>query len=140
MSDGPARLGARVFVPHQPHPWQSVLQDNIALLGEFGKVVFLAECDSRPDRNSIAVSARLDEALDDFDPERDFLAWTAGDPATLLMAGAALGRRQITSCKFLRYERHANSVSKFIPVDMALGPAPTNWDRPPQTVIKTCKE
>lgn len=131
--------GARVFVPHQPHEWQSVLQDNIQLLRSFGEVVFLAECHSRPDRNSTAVSARMDDILQDFDPERDYLAWTAGDPTTLLMAGVALGRRQITSCKFLRYERHSNSLAKFIPVDMQLGPDAVDWDRPPQRPVP-CKE
>jgi hypothetical protein len=79
---------------------------NITPLYEHGAIVMLlSSADPRPISNPTLALQLIEDRLEAFNPDHDFLAWAGGDTIAAMLAGVALERRGIDAVTWLRYDR-----------------------------------
>lgn len=116
-----------VYLIAQPSVSRSKKPIDLGPLYEHGDVqVVLPQGDSpcfTPDK-SFAV---MEQRLDAFDPDIDFLVWAGGDTLSAVFAGMLLAERDIWSFAWLRYERartpdgqRTDDGAKYVPIEVDL--------------------
>lgn len=118
----------RVFLIAQPSIPKNGRFPDLAPLAEYGDIKVVIEIGDYPAFKPGEAWQRVARRLQDFDAERDYLAWAGGDTLSALMAGAALTQMGHRRFRWLRFERGVNketgerdpSTGKYTPVDVQL--------------------
>ena len=92
-------MKSRVFVINEPN------FRDMSSAKEFGELVTVLQTVDAPSHSPMDCTAKIAEALADFDEDRDYIVWAGGDPAGLLLVGIIMGRYEIQEFNFLRWER-----------------------------------
>lgn len=94
-----------VYLIAQPTVKKDGKLPNLEPLEYHGKVRIILPGTSKPSRTPATTLTELEDALEHFDPARDFIAWAGGDTLAALMVGVVLERMEIMTFNWLRYDR-----------------------------------
>ena len=128
---GAAATLPRVFIIQQPRPKADGWTPSFDSAAKYGGLHYIFNKDERAEADPKAAMERVETALMDFNPEKDYILPTIfGDPATtwvtLLFLGPYLWERGFDTIKFLYWSRGkgpegmSNDVGYYKPVEVPL--------------------
>jgi len=98
----------RVHVVQSPRQSQSDFSYDLSPALPYGVISTIFAIDFQPSHNIERALEILDEALEDFDPDKDYFVWIGGDPAGLVLLTSWLSSHDIESVQFLRWDKDRN--------------------------------
>lgn len=96
----------RVFITQQPRPNGQGWMPNLSPAAQYGRFVFVFGEADRPWCNPEASVEKAQAALQDFDPDEDYILYpNSGDPAGMWIMLTVLARFPLDKIKVLYWER-----------------------------------
>jgi len=103
-----------VYVTQRPIPNKNTgWTPNLSPASQYGKLVYVFDNDKSVFSNPHKSLEKAKDALEDFNPDRDFLLWpNSGDPAALWVCIHALGGSGVPCINYLYWERGFDEAGK----------------------------
>jgi hypothetical protein len=101
-------------------------QADVSPAARYGDIQFVLSPGDRTSSTPELSLRKLVKAMDNFDPDKDFIVWSGGDPLSAMLTGAVLMELGITRFKFLRFEKNrgrdanGSGAGYYVPVDVDL--------------------
>lgn len=80
-------------------------QADVSPAASYGTIRFVLTPGDRTSSTPELSLPKLFAALEDFDPDKDYILWSGGDPLSSILTGVVLAELGITKFKFLRFEK-----------------------------------
>ena len=96
-------MTSRVFVLQA-----TKFQADVSPAAVYGQIRFVLSAGDRSCSNPELSLEKLYSALEDFNPNEDFIVWAGGDPLSAILAGMVLLDLGVTKFRFLRFEKNRN--------------------------------
>ncbi len=116
-----------VYLIAQPTVKRDGKLPNLEPLAVWGRVQVLLPAGDSPTFTPIRTYDRMEDRLQDYDPEKDFLVWAGGDTLAAVFLGGLLADMGIDKFTWLRYERpklpdgsRTDVGAKYVPVTIDL--------------------
>lgn len=84
-------------------------QADVSPAAVYGEIRFVLSAGDRTCSNPELSMEKLRRALEDFEPNRDFIVWAGGDPLSAIAAGMVLLELGIRKFRFLRFEKNRHT-------------------------------
>jgi hypothetical protein len=96
----------RVFITQQPAPARSGWMPNLTPAERYGALEYVFSAEYQPYLYPQKALRQAEEALRDFDPERDYVLWpNTGCPMAAWAVMLTLGRKGLRQIKALKFDR-----------------------------------
>lgn len=112
-----------VYFFQQPVPNGHGWTPDLSPAAPFGMFEFVFSSTDRPCQNPLEARLKADNALRDFNPEKDYICWSnAGDVFCIYAAVASLTQRGIRSVKALVWHKPRNhdEQGRYVPTEVPL--------------------
>lgn len=97
---------SRVFVTQQPKPNKANWTPNLSPATNYGAIHFIFSGGDRPASDPVAAMFIASEALEDFNPDRDYVLWPNGvDPFSIWAVLLVLAKKGHNKIRGLNWER-----------------------------------
>ena len=97
------QMTSRVFFPVELPASRS--DRDLSSANRYGAIHFVISSRNTPSLMPGPAMLEARQNLCDFDPAKDYLSWSGGDPLAMLLVGAVLAENGVRDVKFLRYDR-----------------------------------
>lgn len=94
-----------VYLIAQPTVKRNGVQPDLTPLAKFGDVKVVLPSGDNPSRRPSHAVRVIDDRLNNFNPDTDFLVWAGGDTLSAIMVGYLLAEYHITVFTWLRFDR-----------------------------------
>lgn len=112
-----------VFFFQQPVPNGHGWTPDLSPAAPFGNFEFIFSSSDRPSANPVEAREKADKALQNFNPETDYICWSnAGDVFGIYPVISSLTQRGIKSVRALVWHKPRNSseAGRYIPTEVPL--------------------
>jgi hypothetical protein len=81
-------------------------QADVSPAARYGDIHFVLSPGDRTSSTPELSLKKLVTQLQDFDPEKDYIVWSGGDPLSAILTGVVLSELGIRTFRFLRFEKN----------------------------------
>lgn len=96
----------------------------------YGQIEYVLGTGDRTSSNPDQSLRKLFSALEEFDPDKDFVLWAGGDPLSCMLTGGVLAELGILRYKYLRFEKDRSRSAPGEPVAGFYVPVLVDLDSP----------
>ena len=93
-----------VFIVQKPKPGPQGITYDVTPAEEYGKIKFIFDAYENPSSHAAASIEKVRDALNEFDPENDYIIAAGGDPYGLFLVGYVMNEFSYP-LRWLRFER-----------------------------------
>lgn len=121
---------SRVFVMQATR-----FQADVSPAARYGDIHFVLQPGDRTSSTPDLSLRKLVAAMENFDPDKDYVVWSGGDPLSAILTGAVMAELGITRFRFLRFEKNrgkdvSSGSGYYVPIEVDFSESTGVFDVP----------